>query len=89
MLPTAFTLPLPQIFEKIGVHITTGQAFILVAYATFCGLATFWLSTPGIDQTRSGLIATAQIPIVVALGTKNSVSDLSRGRLQGLTGNAS
>lgn len=74
LLPTAFTLPLPAFFERFAISLTVGQAFVLVMYATVVTLAIVWSSDTLRDPTRSGLIAAAQIPLVIALGTKNSVS---------------
>lgn len=63
----------------MGLDLTVGQTFVLIAYATLVSLATFWYSSPlgEKDPTRSGLIAIAQVPLVVTLGVKNSVCSCS------------
>ncbi|CED83553.1 Ferric reductase, NADH/NADPH oxidase and related proteins [Phaffia rhodozyma] len=80
-LPTLLNLPLPRFIERLfSIDLTTGQLFVLVMYGLVVGLATFWFCDPRTDPSRSGVIATAQLPFVVALGCKNSIAVMLLGR---------
>lgn len=80
-LPNVLLHPLPKLLHVFYLkNLTIGQALLLTVYGTCCLLATFWYSNPYTDPTRSGVIATAQIPLIVALGMKNSPVGLILGK---------
>lgn len=50
-----------------------GQYLLLVVYATLMGVAMFLYASPVNNITRAGFVCISQIPVVFALGTKNSL----------------
>ena len=69
-LPSVLLHPLPRQLRLS--HLTLGQGFLVLLYTLLISLFTFALAPPTRDPSRSGLIATAQIPLVVLLGLKSS-----------------
>ncbi|TFK96091.1 ferric reductase like transmembrane component-domain-containing protein [Pterulicium gracile] len=58
---------------RVDCGFTMGQLFLLVLYAVLLGYASFYRSNPFTDPVRTGWVATSQLPLVIALGTKNNV----------------
>lgn len=74
-LPSILLHPLPSFLRlsSSSSSLTLGQAFLVVTYALLVlGFTSILAPSPAGDPLRSGLIATAQIPLVVALGVKSS-----------------
>ncbi|KAG8705482.1 hypothetical protein FRC09_002931 [Ceratobasidium sp. 395] len=52
---------------------SVGQYVLLLLYATLIGVSMFLYSTPVSNIQRAGFVCISQLPIVFALGTKNSL----------------
>ncbi|KAI5117123.1 hypothetical protein M0805_007970 [Coniferiporia weirii] len=76
-IPALSTLlhPLSALFSHpVDSGISMGKFILLVLYTTSCIAVTFIMSgKPLTDSVRLGWIATSQIPVAIALGTKNNL----------------
>ncbi|WVR09409.1 hypothetical protein IAU60_006476 [Kwoniella sp. DSM 27419] len=85
---TLFT-PFARLPTTLRSYLTVTQLYLIVAYLILIAFALVWKSdlSPattdkgyGSDWMRSGLVATAQIPIVIALGVRGNIIGLCIGK---------
>lgn len=81
--------PFSWLPEPFGSTVKVPMLYVIAAYLVVCIVALFWKSNPlpptpqrpyGNDFQRSGLIAMAQIPLVVALGVRGNIIGLCVGK---------
>ncbi|KAG8719811.1 hypothetical protein FRC09_010590 [Ceratobasidium sp. 395] len=78
----SYTSYIPTIGRILNHHIlglTVHQLAILAAYILVTAIALFYQSNPTTNVPRAGYVVLSQMPIVFALGTKNSVVSLLTG----------
>ncbi|KAG8767372.1 hypothetical protein FRC12_006279, partial [Ceratobasidium sp. 428] len=78
----SYTSYIPTVGRILNHHIlglTVHQLAILAAYILVTAIALFYQSNPTTNVPRAGYVVLSQMPIVFALGTKNSVVSLLTG----------
>ena len=58
---------------QLDEDLSLGRCIILLCYTSVVLFASLYKSNPFLDYLRTGYVATAQIPIVFALATKNNI----------------
>ncbi|KAG8742378.1 hypothetical protein FRC10_001600 [Ceratobasidium sp. 414] len=77
-----YTSYIPTLGRILDYHIlglTIHQLIVLGAYILITAIALFYRSNPTTNASRAGYVVMSQMPIVFALGTKNSVVSLLAG----------
>ncbi|KAG9122083.1 hypothetical protein FRC07_001683 [Ceratobasidium sp. 392] len=65
--------PASRLFSARYDGYSVGQYILLLLYATLIGVSMFLYSSPVSNIQRAGYVCISQLPIVFALGTKNSL----------------
>ena len=74
-------LPAPAAWLRVGVRpgMTVGKTLMILAYFGLMLYAGLYMSNPLSDPVRAGFLAVSQIPVIIALGTKNNLVGLLIG----------